>query len=130
MPRDDVRLTLPAVPEYARIARLTAAGLAARCNFTYDEVEDLRIALGEVCSMLLGGGEQGTVEFTFGLDGDAVVLDATRQGGRAPVDGDLGEPDDDVDPDMSAQILAAVVDEFRRSDDGTTVHLRKQHVED
>ncbi|HVX18928.1 MAG TPA: hypothetical protein VHA73_12920 [Acidimicrobiales bacterium] len=124
MSRDEVRLTLPAVPEYARIARLTAAGLAARASFTYDEVEDLRIALGEVCSLLFGPEPTGTVEFVFELDDDVVELTATRHGGEATPGGD------DSDPDLSEQILAAVVDAFRRGDDGTSVQLQKRHVED
>ena len=36
-------------PEYLRLVRLTAAGLASRLGFTFDEVEDLRIAVDELC---------------------------------------------------------------------------------
>src|SRR2546423_11409599 len=51
----DVRLVVPAAPEYLRLVRLTAAGLASRLGFTFDEVEDLRIAVDELCFHLLGG---------------------------------------------------------------------------
>lgn len=122
MSRDDIRLTIPAAPDYARIARLTAAGLATRIGFTYDEVEDVRIALGEVCTLLLSGDGSGTVDFVFGLDGDAITIDASLDGGSLA-------PDDEQDTGLSEQILAAVVDEFTRSDDGMQVHLHKQHVE-
>src|SRR5205807_7891715 len=35
---DEVRLVLPAAPEFLRLARITAAGLASRLGFTLDQV--------------------------------------------------------------------------------------------
>ena len=99
---EEVRLTLPAVPEYARIVRLTAAGLASRLGFTYDEVEDLRIAVGEACSHLLGNdGRDGKLAITYTLQADRITIEAV---------GDFAdEPDGAVVP-LSEQILDAVVD--------------------
>ncbi len=45
--RADVELRLPADGAYASVVRTTAAGLAARLDFTIDDIEDLRIAIGE-----------------------------------------------------------------------------------
>ena len=45
--RADVELRLPAEGAYATVVRTTAAGLAARLDFTIDDIEDLRIAIGE-----------------------------------------------------------------------------------
>src|SRR2546423_7856230 len=53
----DVRLVVPASPEYLRLVRLTAAGMASRLGFTFDEVEDLRIAVDELCFHLLGDAD-------------------------------------------------------------------------
>ena len=36
--------------------RTATAGLAARLDFTLDEIEDLRIAVDEACAMLLAAG--------------------------------------------------------------------------
>jgi serine/threonine-protein kinase RsbW len=49
--RADVELRLPAEGVYATIVRTTAAGLAARLDFTIDEIEDLRIAIGEATAL-------------------------------------------------------------------------------
>ena len=53
--RDVVRLRLPAVGAYLSVLRTATAGLAARLDFTLDEIEDLRIAVDEACAMLLPG---------------------------------------------------------------------------
>jgi len=51
--RAQVELRLPAEGVYATIVRTTAAGLAARLDFTIDEIEDLRIAIGEASALVM-----------------------------------------------------------------------------
>ena len=41
------------------VLRTATAGLAARLDFTLDDIEDLRIAVGEACAMVLGRPTQG-----------------------------------------------------------------------
>jgi serine/threonine-protein kinase RsbW len=50
---DVVLLAVPADGAYLGVLRTAAAGLAARLQFTLDEIEDLRIAVDEACGMLL-----------------------------------------------------------------------------
>ena len=50
---DVVLLTVPAAGAYLGVLRTATAGLAARLQFTLDEIEDLRIAVDEACAMLL-----------------------------------------------------------------------------
>lgn len=89
---DEVRLTLPPRPEYARIARLAVTGLAARMRFSYDDVEDLRIGVGEMCNLLLewpggplvvrcrlGDGEIHVSVAREGLGGPLDITDLSRQ---------------------------------------------------
>jgi serine/threonine-protein kinase RsbW len=45
-----VTLTIPCTPEYVGTARLTILGVASRMGFTYDQVEDIRLAVGEACT--------------------------------------------------------------------------------
>ncbi|MFC6153802.1 anti-sigma factor [Nocardioides yefusunii] len=48
-----VTLSVPAKSAFASVVRSTATGLAARLDFTIDEVEDLRIAVGEADALML-----------------------------------------------------------------------------
>jgi serine/threonine-protein kinase RsbW len=50
---DFVEVELPADGAYLSVLRTATAGLAARLDFTIDEIEDLRIAVDEACAMLL-----------------------------------------------------------------------------
>jgi serine/threonine-protein kinase RsbW len=51
--RADVELRLPADGAYASVLRTTTAGLAARLDFTLDDIEDLRMAAGEAGALVL-----------------------------------------------------------------------------
>jgi serine/threonine-protein kinase RsbW len=58
-PDDVVELRLPADGAYLSVLRTATAGLAARLDFTLDEIEDLRIAVDEACAMLLPDAVEG-----------------------------------------------------------------------
>jgi serine/threonine-protein kinase RsbW len=55
-----VELRLPADSAYASVLRTTTAGLAARLDFTIDDIEDLRIAVGEASALVLPEADPGT----------------------------------------------------------------------
>ena len=118
---DEVVLTLPAAPEFVRLARLTCAGLATRIGMGYDEVEDLRIAVGEACSLLIGAGaRKGTLTLAFGLDADAVGVTIVGSFDQPGVAGD--------DSGLSDQILDAVVDEHEVDLAEDRVWISKRHA--
>src|SRR5207248_3643455 len=50
---DVVVLVVPGDSSYLAVLRTATAGLAARLQFTLDQIEDLRIAVDEACAMLL-----------------------------------------------------------------------------
>ena len=55
----DVELRLPAESAYVAVLRMTTAGLAARLDFTLDDIEDLRMAVGEACALVLENARTG-----------------------------------------------------------------------
>src|SRR5690606_25101945 len=73
--RDVVTVRLPAASAYLSVLRTATAGLAARLDFTLDEIEDLRIAVDEACAMLLAQAVPGTdLVCEFELTGDAMRI--------------------------------------------------------
>lgn len=55
----DVSLRVPADGAYVSLLRTMTAGLAARLDFTVDDIEDLRIAVGEACALVLPEARPG-----------------------------------------------------------------------
>ena len=101
---DEVSLKFPASFEYIRLARLVASGLAAQVNFNLDDIEDLRIAVDELCSALVeaAADRTSTVTVTFRVDNQQIHMEAD-----VPTDGATGSYEID---DISSHILRAAVD--------------------
>jgi hypothetical protein len=118
-----IELTLPSDTRLVRIARLVASGVATAAQFDVDQLEDLRIAVDEMCSALIEGGN-GPLSLTFELTEDGVEVN-----GRAPVDGTV-----ELEPErwgLSRQILKVVVDDHDISQigDELCVRLRKRRLD-
>ena len=105
---DEVRLIVPATPEFLRLARITAAGLASRLGFTLDQVEDLRLAIDELCFGLTGPhGRDGVVRLSYIVRDDALEVRGEGQFEAAAVP--------TVALELSELILNALVDEHELS---------------
>jgi serine/threonine-protein kinase RsbW len=73
--QDKVTVRLPAQGAYLSVLRTATAGLAARLDFTLDEIEDLRIAVDEACAMLLSQAVPGSsLECGFTLGEDMMTI--------------------------------------------------------
>ena len=114
---DEVQLVMPADPEFLRLARVTAMGLASRLQFTIDEIDDLRIAIDELLFGLIGTkGRPGRVTMRYSMVGSGLEVRGTatfEDGAETP---GLTE--------LSELILNAVADEHELSPGGPTPTFR------
>ncbi len=85
---DVVEVRVPADGAYVATLRLTAASLAARCDLTIDDIEDLRLAVDEACALLLPHAEG-----TSTLDAHFELHPAALHVAVSVVAGDGAEPD-------------------------------------
>jgi len=107
----DVELRLPAENAYVSVLRMTTAGLAARLDFTLDDIEDLRMAVGEACALVLDGADpdgQLSVGFDLGEGSMRVTVSADSASG--------GGPDTDT---FAWQVLTALAHDLEAADRGS-----------
>jgi serine/threonine-protein kinase RsbW len=72
---DQVTVRMPADGAYLSVLRTATAGLAARLDFTLDDIEDMRIAVDEACAMLLSQAIPGSnLECSFALSPDDMTI--------------------------------------------------------
>ncbi len=111
----EVVLTIPARPEFLRLARLAAADVGSRCGLAYEDVDDLRIAVDELCHAVMGptATPPRILELRFTTLVDGVMIEGTCPGSTEPRPNEL-----------STAILAAVVDEHELSGGAGASHFR------
>jgi hypothetical protein len=107
---DEITLTFPARPEYLRLARIATADAASRAGLDYEEIDDMRIAVSELCG-LLADGRSPTITLAL----NATPGSLTVAGEAATIVPAL------QDGDLSLAIVAAVVDDHAiETADGVT----------
>jgi hypothetical protein len=120
-----IRLALPADPDYGRVARTAAAGLALRLGFSYGAIEDLRLAIDETLILLLRPDTPAEkLVVVFEPTDGGLVIDA-RTGPDTVLAG--------LEPDAAAlrrfeRLVKPIVDAWSVDDDAHHVHLVKQRV--
>ena len=118
--RDRVRVCMPAEGAYLSVLRTATAGLAARLDFTLDEIEDLRIAVDEACAMLLSQAIPGTnleCDFELGADSMTITVSVVAAQPRTPAR--------DTFAWTVLSALAGDVDAKLEPDDRVAIVLRK-----
>ena len=108
--RTEVELRIPAEGAYAAIVRTTAAGLAARLDFTIDEIEDLRIAIGEASALVIPQADPDTdLVCRFGLRPGSMTVELDAEA--------VDEPEADRDS-FAWQVLETLADEVSAGSSG------------
>ncbi|MGZ4104231.1 MAG: hypothetical protein ACXVQY_09135 [Actinomycetota bacterium] len=80
----EIRLSVPARADYVHVLRSVTASVAAKLDFNYDEIEDLRLAVDEACAYLLESRESATALTLAITPGDqSVDVIASVDGGQA-----------------------------------------------
>ena len=124
---DRIELTFPARGDLIVLARLVTSAISAKAGFDIEELEDLRLAVGELCLLTLQGHDAryGDLRLELSVLDDAIGIQCTLEH-AAP--GGETQPDEDESALLSQQILDALVDEHgRESQDGSVrTWLRKQ----
>ncbi|THF72848.1 anti-sigma B factor RsbW [Cohnella fermenti] len=65
---NNVKLTVPALPEFVDLVRLTLFGLATKLKFSFEEIEDMKVAVSEACNNAVlhaYEGADGHIEVEF-----------------------------------------------------------------
>jgi len=82
-----VTLTLPPLPSMVRVGRLTASSIASLTNMTVDDIDDIKIGISEIITMLIQHGDGSPVTLCFEADDQNFVVEGSTAATRLDVGG-------------------------------------------
>jgi serine/threonine-protein kinase RsbW len=120
-----IELSVPAQPNLLHLVRLTAGVVASRADLGLDEVEDLRLAVDELCLPFVGpSGHPGRLLVRYRWDAEVIEISCTLTAGdegtgigarplTVPVAGkrQIKGQAERLRDELSSQILEALVSE-------------------
>ena len=109
-----VELKFPCKPEYVGVARLAILGVASRMRFSYDEVEDVRLAVGEACTTSVewaerNGKAESEILLKSEIGQEKLVVDIFDEAGERG-ENRAGDPEQESE-NLGALLITLLVDE-------------------
>ena len=111
----EVRLTIPAKPEYITLGRLALTGISRLRPLDEETLGDLKLALTEACSNSVrhayADGE-GTVEIRYVLHSNRLEIEVADDGEGFDLSAEREEGDDLVEGGLGIAIIRSIADEI------------------
>ncbi|MFC4736528.1 anti-sigma B factor RsbW [Bacillus daqingensis] len=135
-----IEMKVPARPEYVGVVRLTVSGIANRLGYSYDDIEDIKIAIAEACTNVVNHAypeqtEHASMHVSFAIfenrlelvvadKGGAVDIEELNRG-RGPITKD--QPVEDLkEGGLGLFLIETLMDEVEiRSEDGVMIIMTK-----
>ncbi|CAM4412349.1 serine/threonine-protein kinase RsbW [Paenibacillus endophyticus] len=79
-----IHLTIPARAEFIDIVRLTLFGIANKAGFSYEEIEDMKVAVTEACTNVVlhaySNAQPGVIDLSFELEHNGITIRIKDEG--------------------------------------------------
>ncbi|WP_024833093.1 ATP-binding protein [Ruminiclostridium josui] len=119
---DNVVLVLPAKSEYVSTARLTASSVSTRAGFNIDEIEDIKVAVSEVCNIILSRAEKNISQYriSFDISTDNIKITFTAENGT------LDCFEQSIENEYGLYIMKALMDSVELCNENHSIVMTKK----
>ena len=108
MSKDIIKLSIPSKPDYISLVRLTTSGIAHSMGLNIDEIEDIKVSIGEACinSLMLNNSDEISLEFK--VEEDKLTIRVNKAKEDIP-----DELDENKERNLGLLIIKSLMDEVR-----------------
>ncbi|HZK33397.1 MAG TPA: ATP-binding protein [Tissierellaceae bacterium] len=113
MSKDTINLSIPKKAEYISIVRLTASGLANIMSLNIDDIEDIKVCVGEACINSLITKDNKKISVIFEREEEKIIVKISDTLEIIPED--IKEK---RDRDLGLLIIKSLMDEVNFTENG------------
>ncbi len=119
---EEITVRLPKKADYVSLIRLTVSGIASVIGFDIDTIEDIKVAVSEVCNRIISIDQQSSeyYDIIFQIFPEGFIVQFTNIGkcARSMFEGESGE--------FARAIISSLMDEFTiKYDDACIITMGK-----
>lgn len=112
MIKDIIKISIPRKPDYISLVRLTASGIAHSMALNIDDIEDIKVSIGEACINALSLNSTEEISLVFEIDEDKLCIKVKDVKENIPK-----ELDQSKERELGILIIKSLMDEVEFSDE-------------
>ena len=113
MTKDNIYLNIPCKPDYISLVRLTTSSIAHNLNLNIDEIEDIKVCIGEACVNVINQNKRDEISIHFVVEEDKLTIKVKD------VLEDLGDNSDNFkETELGLLIIKSLMDEAKFTEQG------------
>lgn len=129
--KDKICLSIPTKSEYVSVARLTSSVVANNMGFDIEDIEDIKVAVGEACNnaVLHTEDNKHTFDLSFIAESEKLVIEVKDSGKGFSMDNyeepDLAHP---KEHGLGIFIMKSLMDDLEiesKINEGTSIKMTK-----
>lgn len=74
MTKDNIYLNIPCKPDYISLVRLTTSAIASNLNLSIDEIEDIKVSIGEACVNVINQKDKEEISIAYEVYDDSLII--------------------------------------------------------
>lgn len=72
---DNIKISIPNKPEFVSVVRLTTSAIANRIGFNIEEIDDIKVAIAEACTIMLENkSEENNIDIEYILESNKITI--------------------------------------------------------
>lgn len=113
MSKDTIHLKIPRKADYISLVRLTSSSIAYNLNMNIDEIEDIKVCIGEACNNSLSLSDKKEISIIFEVDSEKITIEVDGVIENIPE-----ELDENNERELGLLIIRTLMDSVEYNDIG------------
>ena len=113
MIKDIIQISIPSKPDYISLVRLTASGIAHSMALNIEDIEDIKVCIGEACINVLSLETSEEISLVFEVDENKLCIKINDVKENIPK-----KLDESKERELGLLIIKSIMDEVKFTEKG------------